>query len=180
MKNHIRIAAIIICSITVSMGYAEENIATINNTFANALGFYAASIGASSGLYGLHYQHWAGDFGFQITGGGTYTPNYYFSGGSLLDYSVALEGLWTVYGGEYVRDIAGRLYLWAMGGHHGYLDDTDDTQNFVVNFTSGLGIGIETILYQHFSIPIEFGYTAEFPTETSFGFSFGAGLRYRY
>lgn len=154
------------------------------DTFHNALGMYVNSF-AGDPAGGLHYQHWADRFGYQITVGAFYSPQEKYS--RTLDYSIAVDGLWTVYGNTFSKQLAGRLYVWAEAGHRGYISSDDYAQDenlenktLVLNEILGAGIGIETILYEHFSIPFQFGYTGEFPTNPKVTFSISGGIRYRY
>ena len=181
-----------ISTIAFADGFTKNPTPTVTyDAFNNALGMYICAIpnGAS---YGLHYQHWFNRLGFQITGGGFYTPDNKV--GSTLDYSVTAEGLFTVYGNSFSEQLAGRLYTWVALGHHGFIPDnsisrfdetldkwiyeTDDS--YYINALVGLGVGIEFILFEHFSIPIQFGYMGEFPSRPGIGFTGGTGIRYRY
>ena len=44
----------------------------------------------------------------------------------------------------------------------------------------GAGFGIEFILFDHLSIPLKFGVTSQFITDTGVGLSFGYGILYRF
>lgn len=176
--------AVSACVMALSPVFAEETEETsTEKNFDNALGFYATTIGFSEAAGGLQYQHWFDRVGFQITAGGYYNPQ---NGGRTINYSVLLDGLFSVYRDDITPWLSGNLYIWATAGHHGYNLATYDgygnitNRAFVPNFVAGAGIGIETILFRHFSIPIQFGYTAEFPDYPTAGFSVGTGLRYRF
>jgi hypothetical protein len=156
--------------------------------FHDALGMFG-STAAGKPIGGLHYQHWFDNFGFQMMAGGIYNPAA--ESGNTLDYSATVDGLWTVYGNGFSDFLSGRLYLWVSGGTHGYTpgkysydelsgEKIKNDSGFVSNALAGAGIGIETILFQHFSFPFQFGYTAEFPEKAALGFSVAGGLRYRY
>ena len=148
------------------------------DSFANALGMYGTT-GAGNVMGGLHYQRWFNRFGVQFTAGGMYNPEATFE--TTLDYSALLDGLWTVYGNTFSNFLSGRLYLWGEIGHHGFLpakynydektgSQTIKTDPFAANGIAGFGIGIETILFEHFS----------FPVKPVLAFSVGGGIRYRY
>lgn len=182
----------LISALTFADGFTKNEKPTVTyDAFNNALGMFASVI-PNGGAYGLHYQHWFNKFGFQITGGGFFDPDNTW--GSTLDYSVLLEGLYSVYGNSFSEQIAGRLYTWTALGHHGFkpdntisrLDNTlkdfvyEEDDSYYPNILAGLGIGIEFILFEHFSFPMQFGYMGEFPFKPGFGFSGGTGIRYRY
>ena len=120
-----------------------------------------------------------------------------------LDYSLVVDGLFPVYSNDFSDKLGGSVYLFGSAGHNastftvpeqGVWDETDNTYKitapeeryFNPKIYAGLGIGIEIVLFQHFSIPLHFGYSANIPVaavpgnELSIGFSFAGGLRYRF
>lgn len=180
-------------ALTFADGFTKNSKPEVTyDSFSNALGMFAIAI-PNGGAYGLQYQHWFKKFGFQITGGGFYNPDNNW--GSTLDYSVLLEGLYTVYGNSFSEQIAGRLYTWTALGHHGFIPDNsiyrydsaigsdvyEDDNTYYPNFLVGLGIGIEFILFEHFSIPLQFGYMGEFPLNRALVFlaeqEFATGIK---
>lgn len=176
--------AILACVMALSPVFAEETVqAPSPANFDNALGIYTTSVGFGESAGGLQYQRWFDRAGLQITAGGYYNPQ---NGGRKINYSVLLDGLFSVYRDDITQWLSGNLYVWATVGHHGYTSVSYDSNgnvtdsSFVPNFVAGAGIGIETVLFRHFSIPIQFGYTAEFPVAPAAGFSVGTGLRYRF
>lgn len=179
--------------------------------FPSALG---ASYGPISGS-GLHYHQWRGNLGYQATAGVLYVPFDQESMWNLdltLDYNLGGEVQRRVYGDAFSNWLTGSLYLFAGGNHRGYIpvvlvqeevydnndtpddfsDDTYiepvyDTGTFQAELTLGAGIGIEVILFQHFSIPVEVGYGATWTaTEPDLAQAFmvdilvQAAFRYRY
>jgi hypothetical protein len=63
----------------------------------------------------------------------------------------------------------------------------EEAGTYAAVFTAGVGIGVELILFRHFSFPIEFGYGASWTaTEPDLSAAFvvnlnvQSGLRYRY
>jgi hypothetical protein len=164
--------------------FAEEG--TVFERWPNALGVYGNSLAGNPGG-GLHYQRSFGSLGLQFTGGGLYTPDSDW--GSVLDYSVFIQGTWRVFAEDYSSVVSGQLYLWALGGHIGYIrteyveDGTTgsyEPEPYVPSALAGFGIGIELVLFRHFSLPLEFGYVGQFPNESALQFGAGAGFRYRY
>jgi hypothetical protein len=160
----------------------------------SALGFFAMNVGRSSAVYGLQYHRWFDRFGVQVTGGGWYSPAGENNYPATMDYAFALQGMYAVYSNAFSDKIAGRLYLWGMLGHHGWMStmnltttNPDGTTSYGVGstgylpaLTSGVGIGIDITLFQHFSFPIEFGYSGQFINGMSVSPSIGGGIRYRY
>lgn len=174
-------------SITAQTRKAKEDVRY--DDFKSSLGVFAMNI-PNGGSYGLQYERWFNDNGIQVTGGGYYSPKKE-SWTDTLDYSIMIHGLHTVYGNTVSNELAGRLYTWAAIGHHGFIKTTQswnsstletdyDDEKYSANAVVGLGIGIEVILFEHFSIPLQFGFVGEFPNEPGLGFSFGSGIRYRY
>lgn len=154
------------------------------DAFTNALGVYATAL-ADDGTGGLHFQQWGKRFGWQGMISAFYDPEEKF--GRKLDYAFIVDGLYTVYGNTFSRQISGRLYTWASLGHRGYIaseyayQDTNlEPDTIVLNGVAGLGIGIEIITFGHFSFPLQFGYYATFPTDPRITFSAGSGFRYRF
>jgi len=157
--------------------------------FPNALGIFGSSLTGNFGG-GLHYQRWGEKWGFQVTAGGFYDPEATF--GSTLAYSVSLEGTRALYTNYFKNWFAGRLYLWGSVGHQGYNDLADDYYDydlgayvhedgkFGLDALAGLGIGIEVVIFQHFSFPIQFGYMGSFPSTPRVSFTTSGGLSYRY
>ncbi|MCD1655676.1 hypothetical protein K7J14_13345 [Treponema zuelzerae] len=186
MKSTVRatLAILAFCMISAAGVFAEssDKKEVRFDDYRSALGMFAMAI-PNGGAYGLQFEHWFNSFGFTVTGGGYYRPEDDWA--NILDYSVVFQGMHTVFGNTFSDQVAGRLYSWASIGHHGYM--TDDTNDDVyeegaykANGVAGLGIGIEMIFFEHFSIPLQFGYTGEFPNDPGLGFTFGSGIRYRY
>ena len=107
-----------------------------------ALGFQAGSL---SGI-GLSYHQWFGANGLQITGGAL------SSYGSEISYNIGIEYQRIVFGSNANEWLSGNLYLFGSGFHGGIIDST--TGVYSPSFGLGIGIGIEIILFEHFSIPI--------------------------
>ena len=127
---------------------------------------YDQALGAQYGLIsgsGISYQLRFGENALQVAFGFLYNgPGY----GSLLDYTVGVEFQHTLYGDDFQKGLGGQIYLFAGFNHSAYVEniytepDTFEVGPYIPLFTLGLGIGVEIILFQHFSIPVEFGYAA--------------------
>ena len=134
------------------------------DTYPNALG---AAFGPITGI-GLHYHRWAGSTGYQFTGGIIYFPPGEGPGLISLDYNLGGAIQWQLYGDRFAPWLSGNLSLFAGANHRGYIPVeitesepvTYSSGSFQAEITVGPGIGIELILYDHLSIPVEFGYGA--------------------
>ncbi|MBU8913984.1 MAG: hypothetical protein KOO61_08180 [Spirochaetales bacterium] len=205
-KNHqFRRAVVVITLLLLFAGpVIAEEVEPPYETFPEALGGFAGQISGT----GLHYHKWIGQNAFQVSGGILYVPldlteEPLFD--STLDYSIGGEFQRRVYGEAFTNWLAGSLYLFAGGRHRGYIpinlvaggypdpatelwvEPVFAVGTFQAEVAIGAGIGMELILFRHFSIPIEFGYGATWTmTETDFADAFlvspygQSGLRYRY
>ena len=209
MNSHhqFRRAVVVAAILLLSAGtVAAEEPEQPHEIFPEALGGFAGQISGT----GLHYHKWIGQNAFQVTGGILYVPfdlteEPLFD--STLDYSVGGEFQRRVYGEAFTNWLAGSLYLFAGARHHGYIPINLVAEGYVVpasdpeewvdpvfavgtfqaEVTIGAGIGMELILFRHFSIPIEFGYGATWiMTEADLVDAFlvspygQSGFRYRY
>lgn len=174
--------------------------------FPEALGGYYGPFSGS----GLHYHRWIGEAGFHVTAGIIYIPfdadDFRFSD-TTLDYAAGGEYQRRVYGEAFTNWLAGSLFLFAGAQHRGYVPvelvaegyevpDSDPVEyvdpvyevgSFQAEFSVGAGIGVELILFRHFSIPLEFGYggtwtvtNPDITSAISVGPNVQTGLRYRY
>lgn len=160
-------------------------------TYPQALG---VAYGPISGT-GLHYHLWDEEIGYAASAGVVYLPPAQATG-NVLNYVVGGEIQRRVYGDSFARWLAGSLYVFGGGNHRGFIpvvtDATGDTPEysagaFEAEITAGLGIGIEIVLFQHFSIPAEFGYAGSWvftqpnPADAIRVQLYGqTALRYRY
>ena len=170
--------------------------------FPQALGFQYGEISGS----GLSYQVWRNGLGFQVAGGVVYLPleddGFWFD--RTLDYSVGGEIQTRVYGEDFASWLSGQLYAFAGLNHGGYipvvvvkdalqisedewLPEEYGIGSYTPTFGVGVGIGIEIVLFRHFSVPIELGYGFEWlPTAATVPEQFRVnlypqvGFRYRY
>ncbi len=172
-KGRFFIASLIVSLIFSSSAlYAKD---TAYERWPSALGFSFSSLAGNPGG-GLHYQRWLDKLGFACTAGILYSPEAFY--GSILDYSVTASVQYRVYGADFADWFSGQLYVWGQAGHIGYIRSA--TSPLILDAVLGVGIGIETILFDHFSFPLEFGYTGQFPIDTAVNLSFSGGIRYRY
>jgi len=154
---------------------------------------------------GLSWQRWMGDIGFAVTAGGTArlqtdneggvaapVPDYY-----TWSYNAELDLMYRLFSSNSWNWLSGDLFVYLQLGHQGgqYADylsgdidadpaTTDDIwwksvpSPFIARYSVGLSVGYEIVLFRHFSLPLYFGYTAQYPL--ALDFNFGGGLRYRY
>ena len=206
-NNLCRLIVISIVLVTFGAGVLfAEDIEAPYEAYPQALGgFY----GPFSGT-GLHYQNWIGTSGFHVNGGIVYVPlddGGWWPSQTVLDYAVGGEYQRRVFGEAFTNWLAGSLYLFAGGQHRGYnpvevvaegyeIPDSDPVEwvdpvygvgAYQAELSVGVGIGIELILFRHFSVPLEFGYGATwtvtepaFADALSIGPNVQTGLRYRY
>ncbi|MBI9102115.1 MAG: hypothetical protein JEY99_06855 [Spirochaetales bacterium] len=167
---------------------AEE---TVFDLHKEALGFQAGELAG----YGLSYfKEMENGKSIQFAGGAYYGADIGFFE-SLLNYNLGVELHFPVYRDEYSRFFAGQLYIFTGLNHNGYINNEWNTISeeyerggFNTAFSSGFGIGIELILFRHFSIPLELGYVASWTPTLAGDFldQFGVnlrpqgGFRYRY
>lgn len=172
MKNKKILAILLILFIGVSFLAAD---ACINK---NATGLYGF-LWSNNGGGGIQYHRWFNNWlGGQITFGGWCNTDE----GILknLDYSVFGEVQFKFHQFDASDKFGGCLYGWILAGHHGYYSSYDDNEFARFNALLGIGLGFETVFFEHLSIPFQFGYSGAFPYDTNFGFSAGIGIRYRF
>ncbi len=169
---------------------------------------YPSSIGAFYGDVagmGLSYQRWFSSLGFELAGGLWYTPienAAYQEFAEFFVYNIGVQAMYTLVSNNITDWISGNLYLFAGVIHYGHLyqpcKTTGTKENEVPvyepdyskspilssDFGTGFGIGIETVLLKHFSLPIEFGIDGIWQSgiilPKKAGFFVQSGLRYRF
>lgn len=206
--RHARSTAILVAALLVVLvgGLPAEESPPPFEAYPQALGGFFGPISGT----GLHYHRWVGRDAFSIAGGIIYVPyddtdpsGFYSSVvGTTLDYTIGAEYQRRVYGEAFTNWLAGSLYLFAGGRHRGYQPivlvsgtpydyETDPpvygVGTYQAEVSAGFGIGVEVILFRHFSLPLEFGYGATWTmTEPDLAAAFvvepllQSGLRYRY
>ena len=185
--------------------------ATINafKKYPHALG---AFYGELSG-YGLSYQQWFDRFGFETALGGYYTPpdcpTSTDAKSDILQYSVGFQVQYVVFSGNMIEQFSNwldaALYIFSGVVHNGtvsvqckenpnydsnnpsepqYIEDPNASPLYTPQLGTGFGIGIEIVLFKHFSIPTEFGLDSIWAPGSFWpvkaGFIVQSGFRYRY
>ncbi len=163
----------------------------------NALGFQTGSISGS----GLSWQRWFGPTGLQIAGGILYRPpgQTGFGFRHILDYSVGVEVQRSVVASDFSERMAGQLYVVGGVNHGGIIEEVweedPESENrperstgpFIPSVSVGVGLGIEFVFFEHFSIPFEMLYAAvwrgvegSFPDQLAVDLAPQIGIRYRF
>ncbi|MFP4485233.1 MAG: hypothetical protein ACLFO1_10310 [Spirochaetaceae bacterium] len=156
----------VVAPLAAQDGAPEPNI----RQFDQALGGFAGYVGG----VGISYQKWLGSFGWQVAGGGYYLPS------EEGQYAIGVEGMYQIHEAALHDRVDSMLYAVAGVGH--YADITPDA--FDARIHGGIGLGVETVLFEHFSFPLELLYTGSFVvtdlTAGDFGLQPAGGVRFRY
>lgn len=183
----------VLIAISVIPLYAETEDAFIE--YPQALGFSGGNIIGP----GISWMNWTGRTGVQLAAGILYSPpdaDSWYSD-DVLDYSLGAEVLRRMYGDTYAPWFTGQLYIWGSLKHHGFIPVVEKTEigteeyeyssgDYTPGVAVGAGIGIEMIIFKHFSIPFEFGYLAEMEflsddaVPLTVDLATQGGIRYRY
>jgi hypothetical protein len=208
MNARMRSAAAALCLCIAPLTVSAEgrdssaDLASPAAEFPNAAGAYGSSMLGG----GLSWQHWFGSLGIAVTAGGMAYPygtyyglwEYPVSGTGTADfavwnYNVQLDLMYRLYSSNFWNWLSGDLYVFATLAHMGSVDavfvdedgdfaTTDDEYyvagDYIPAFAIDVGIGYEIVLFRHFSLPLQFGYTVKYPLYVDFTFS--GGLRYRF
>lgn len=161
--------------------------------YNNSVGIYAL---ANSNVLGIQYQRWCTDkIGFQTEGFVFYNETTYSP--SNFDCSLSCELHIKLFETPFGQKSGSTLYAWFLGGYHGesgseyieatgtwgqpdYVEGHYEPTGYDSNAILGIGFGFDIMFLNHISIPIQFGFSGEFPNTKSAGFCVGAGLRYRF
>jgi hypothetical protein len=142
--------------------------------YPNSLGVYTA-IPPNFDLLGmtlipaLHYQRWIGKVGVSASAG-------YYKPDAVSYTALALgEVSYSVYGSAFTKWLAGQLYVFGSAAYFGNADWGIPAVN---GFEAGLGIGIEPILFEQYSFPIEAGYFLRIPFDIGFAVRVGQRIRF--
>jgi hypothetical protein len=169
--------------------------------FPSSAGMFASLLGGTLGTGGLSYQQWIGSFGIGVTAGGMAYPQTEVYGTdadpvpefATWSYSIQVDLLYRLYSSNFWNWLSGDLFAFLSLGHVGardgvYFEDPDGDYNtqdwyytpgdYEAVFFGTVGIGYEIVLFRHFSVPLMFGYSVEYPFLVDF--TFATGLRYRF
>jgi len=192
MKKHLKlsiaIAALILCKISTVSATPMD--------FKNSVGVYGLF---ETPVVGIQYQRWCTDrLGFQTTGFVQYDQSdFTYSVKDGLSFSLSGELQLKLFETPFGNRSGSILYAWFLAGYHGfatsqyispvgewgepgYIDGYYQSTGFKSNAILGIGFGFDIMFLNHLSIPIQFGFAGEFPTNTNAGFCVGTGIRYRF
>lgn len=136
------------------------------DAFPRALG---VQVGRITGI-GLSYQRWFGNQGYQVAAGALYHPRM-DEGHDIVNYNMGAEYMHAIYSDDFSTWLSGRLYLFAGLNHRGYKETVASGDSYVAGdfhpeFGMGAGVGVETVLFEHFAITTEMAYAVFYaPTE---------------
>jgi hypothetical protein len=175
-------ALLILWTTCVSVLAAEEGGQNTFEKYPQALGMYANM----AEVVGLSYQRWFGRLGFEVAAGGTFDPDRDYSSDYFF-YSILVGGSYQLIAQDLTDWFAGALSVTSFLGHTGrrsYEYDSTTDSSYVGAYrpivSLGIGVGIEAVLFRHFSQTIQFMYIGKSLSELSVGFGVGYSFRYRF
>ena len=149
---------------------------------------YTHALGVQGGRlagFGASYQKWYPSFGFQIAGGAFFHPNME-EGRDRFAYNIGAEVQYPLISHTITSFLAGRVYL-AAGLHHRRYQEAEGDEtigytpaDIVTQFGAGAGIGVETVLFEHFSLGTEFVYIGLYTTDGTIDVEMSPQLSIRY
>lgn len=156
---------------------------TVFDQYPSSLGF---SIGSPE-VAGITWKRWFGRTGLEIAAGGTYDPVATYS--DIYFYSVTVGLSHRLFAEDFASWFSGGLSLIGYLGHSGrsgydYVPGEGDNpgsyapSGYKPSIFAAAGIGIESVLFEHFSQELDFLYVAQFLNDP--GVFFGVMISYRY
>ncbi len=195
MKKIISLALAIFLIGTTALWAEDSQDETV---YDQAIGiFVLGNVSATDpNVCGIQYQQWFDKIGFQ-TEGFVYYNDKNFSQVSTYNFSLSGELLLKLYETPKFKRTYSTLYAWFMAGYHGYNKanyvDSKGTygeagyvegyytdSGFMGDAMLGIGFGFDIVVFDHISIPFQFGFEGEFPNTVTAGFCIGSGIRYRF
>lgn len=194
MGRRMVFCGLIIALAVVAVGADEGAVAgTAYEMYPSSLGFYTNS---SSGV-GLSWQRWYGNFGLALAAGGMYnkegiSPVAITAYDTvILDYSAQLRLSWILFAEEFSPRLSNNLHAVGYLAHRGIIGIDEvraevephelistTTKPYKPYLMAGAGVAVETTLFEHFSLTLDFMYVAKWPFELTP--AVGYSLRYRY
>lgn len=143
-------------------------------------------VGRLAGI-GAGYQKWYPRVGFQIAGGFFYHPNME-DGRDRFAYNIGAEVQLPLMSHTINSFLAGRVYMVAGLHHRMYQEAVGDELSvytkgpIVTQFGAGGGIGVETVLFEHFALGTEFVYLGLYSLDGSLNVEMTpqVSIRYRF
>ena len=152
----------------------------------NSIGIYF--IIADNSIGGIQYEHRFSDIVSEKFGIYAFYNDTYFQS-TPLDMTFTAQTDFALYQADWNRCIASRLFAYVLAGYNGkIIRNYDYTGNekklifedFQHNAILSTGFGFDFIFFEHLSIPIQFGFMANFPYDSKIGFCGGSALRYSW
>lgn len=177
------------CMIFVFFSVFETAADESTKKFADpALQEYPSALGISLSTIenvGLSWKRWFGNVGLEVAAGGFWDPSSTI--GNIYWYSVSAAVSRRLFAEEFSDWFSGGLDLVFLAGHAGEDGYEYDalTSNFIRTgylpyFHVGAGIGIEVLLFRHFSQELQFLYSARLLNNPGIHLGVNASFRYRF
>ena len=136
---------------------------------------------------GASYQKWYPTFGLQVAGGFFFHP-IIEEERDRFAYNIGAEVQLPLISHTITSFLSGRVYIVAGLHHRTYQEAVgDETFGYtggpiVMQFGAGAGIGVETVLFQHFALGTEFVYVGLYTVEGKVDFDMypQVSIRYRF
>ncbi len=174
MKKHLLIFFLMAFSV-FCFAAESENISVPNK----AIGFSYTSGTEEFMNMGITYQQWFDNsLGFCGTIGGAFQKDSEIAITTLFDLQ---KKFLTNYFQK--SDITTVLFGWVSGGYiYNKIDRSDPEEEDFIDYAyaAGLGIGFDTIISNHISVPIKVGFMSSYGKSFLVDFTFGAGFCYRF
>ena len=179
MKKRGSLTALVLLVTVLSL--SAENM--VFDQYDQALG---VQVGRLAGI-GAGYQKWYPNVGFQIAGGFFFHPTMEL-GRDRFAYNIGFEVQLPLMSHTINSFLAGRVYMVAGLHHRMYQEAEGDEPNgytagpIVTQFGAGGGIGVETVLFEHFALGTEFVYLGLYSLDGSLdvGMTPQVSIRYRF
>ncbi len=160
---------IVLLSLFVVFSATAES-ESVFDEFDQAVGGFYGMVGGQ----GISYQQWFDTFGLETAAGFSYY------GGDTFDFNIGAQAQFMLYKDSFGDWFTGGLYAWGGGLYGALVGQT----SYVPAIGLGAGIGLEAVFFEHFSIPIEFGYGGSWGFDSIVpkmaGVRIQGGLRYRF
>ena len=182
MKKGFKI--LFVFSILVGFNLAHISANPLENKTAVGVYGMGAMTNVDASTAGLEFEKWiTPNFALGIIGSAFYNDSSY------QDFSanVSLQFKYSMINSDFGDHFGSRFYAYAVAGYNGWsISKWDsDTYEYVATeyfndvFVS-LGFGIEWLLIDHLSLPLNFGFAGRFPENPTAGFCMGTGIRYSF
>lgn len=176
---------IFLCFFTLSEISADE---TLKTNTSPALQEYPSALGISLSTIenvGLSWKRWFGKTGVEVAVGGLWDPSA--TDGNIYWYSVYGAVSHRLFAEDFSDWFSGGLDLVFLAGHageEGFEYDASSSNyirtGYVPYLHFGAGIGIEMVMFRHFSQELQFLYIARFLNNPGIHLGLNASFRYRY